>query len=112
MSATTSNATVGQSSHVSALAATVALAAIVAFGATAAALSQGAASSSVAQPVAAAAAVTSATMPGPRTAAQKRLVSGLSAQTGESYPDYGQRISGLADRISVGRVSRMAPRPQ
>ena len=109
MSATTSNATVGQSSHVSALAATVALAAIVAFGATAAALSQGAASSSVAQPVAAAAAVTSATMSYPDYA---QRISGLSAQTGESYPDYGQRISGLADRISVGRVSRMAPRPQ
>jgi hypothetical protein len=80
MSATNSTAIKGQSSHVSPLAAAIALAAIVAVGAVGVAISQGVGTSSAAaQAKAGPAVVTQSTMSGPRSVAQKGLVADQAA---------------------------------
>ncbi len=74
MSAMSSTATTGRTSHVSPVAAAVALAGIVAVAAAGLAISQGVGtSSSVAQPAAGPVVVTADTMSGPQTAAHKGL---------------------------------------
>ena len=117
MSAMSSTATTGRTNHVSPLAA-VALAGIVAVSAVGLAISQGI-GTTVAQPAAGPAVVTSDTMSGPQTAAQKGL--GLATPYGGSdfgaqyaawlaaqnalaadFPDYFERIH--VSNVPAGRI--------